>query len=131
MRAKPVKSGQWKVVAACRDSGKCELLDFLKDVPENMQAWKDGILLLMARAANDPMGPKSLSKEVCHDLGDGIWEFIRGRLRVLWFEHEGHVVVCTHGFVKKSQKTPASEIDRAKRVRSRVETEGLDIEAAK
>ena len=38
---------------------------------------------------------------------------IKDRLRVLYFYDEGRIVICTHGFVKKSQKTRQSEIKHA------------------
>ena len=51
--------------------------------------------------------------EVSHKIAGEIWELIAGRLRVLWFYDEGRVVVCSHGFVKRTRKTPLGEIDRA------------------
>ena len=45
-----------------------------------------------------------------------LFEFIQGRLRVLWFCDEGRLIICTGGFVKKGQKTPPSEIDHAIRL---------------
>ena len=38
--------------------------------------------------------------------------------RVLYFFVIGHKVVLTNGFIKKTQKTPKSEIKRAKRYRA-------------
>lgn len=51
--------------------------------------------------------------DVSHKISGEIWELIAGRLRVLWFYDEGRLIVCSHGFVKRTRKTPASEIDRA------------------
>lgn len=55
-------------------------------------------------------------------LGDGIFE-LRTRLgsditRVLYFFFVGKRIVLTHGFVKKTQKTPPQEIERAKEYRA-------------
>lgn len=55
-------------------------------------------------------------------LNDGIFE-LRARqssniTRVLYFFVEGKKVILTNGFVKKTQKTPPAEIDRAKRYRT-------------
>lgn len=55
-------------------------------------------------------------------LGDGIME-LRAKVgtdisRVLYFFVVGRKVVLTHGFVKKTQKTPPEEIDLAKRYRA-------------
>lgn len=38
--------------------------------------------------------------------------------RSLFFFFDGQKIVITHGFVKKQQKTPAREIERAKRYRN-------------
>ncbi len=51
-------------------------------------------------------------------LEDGIFE-LRGKVgsditRVLYFFYYGGKIIFTNGFVKKSQKTPASEILKAK-----------------
>ncbi len=54
-------------------------------------------------------------------LGDGIFE-LRTQLatdisRVLYFFVINGRAVLTHGFIKKTEKTPKSEIDRARRYR--------------
>lgn len=54
-------------------------------------------------------------------LGDGIFE-VRAKQgtdvsRVLYFFVVGRKIILTNGFVKKTQKTPPREIDRAKRYR--------------
>jgi phage-related protein len=74
------------------------------------------MLRLLERVAE--IGPPR-NTDISHQLGDGLWEFIQGRLRVLWFYDEGRIVVCSHGFVKKSQKTPRPELERAKQNRER------------
>jgi len=56
---------------------------------------------------------------VCRPMGDGLYE-VRTNLqdrrigRVLFCIHSGHMVLL-HGFVKKSQKTPKSDLDLAKK----------------
>jgi phage-related protein len=54
---------------------------------------------------------------LCRSLGAGLWE-IRSRLsgnriaRLVFFVAEGRVGVV-HGFIKKTQKTPAADLDIA------------------
>jgi phage-related protein len=60
---------------------------------------------------------ENLSKK----LDDGIFE-IRVSLpnkivRNLYYYVSGKKVIITHGFIKKSQKTPSKEIDKAKELR--------------
>lgn len=55
-------------------------------------------------------------------LDDGIME-LRAKVgsdisRVLYFFVVGQKVILTNGFIKKTQKTPKSEIERAKRYRA-------------
>ena len=52
---------------------------------------------------------------------DGIFE-IRAKVssnicRVLYFFYFGNQIILTNGFVKKTSKTPAKEIEKAKRYR--------------
>lgn len=55
-------------------------------------------------------------------LGDGIFE-VRAKQgsdisRVLYFFVVGRKIILTNGFIKKTQKTPLREIDRAKNYRA-------------
>jgi phage-related protein len=59
-----------------------------------------------------------IGKPLVGSLGKGLWE-IRSRLgdriaRVI-FCVEGSVMVLLHGFIKKTQKTPAHELDLARK----------------
>lgn len=61
-------------------------------------------------------GLQALNDAQCHtiDSKHRISEFIAGRLRVLFFQGaRGNMVICTHMFLKKTQKTPVKEINRA------------------
>lgn len=54
-------------------------------------------------------------------LEDGIFE-VRGKVgtdisRVLYFFYFGGKIILTNGFIKKSQKTPRGEIEKAKEYR--------------
>ena len=56
---------------------------------------------------------------LCRPLGQGLWE-VRSTLpsrriaRVLFFVHEDRIGVV-HGFIKKTQKTPADDLELARR----------------
>jgi phage-related protein len=53
--------------------------------------------------------------------GTEIWEFrtlynnIKYRLLAFWDTEEETLVIATHGFIKKTQKTPAKEIAMVRR----------------
>jgi phage-related protein len=111
MKLKTVLAGDWQVLAVCTERGDCPLLDFLAGLEGRLarDGWR--MLKLLDRVA--AQGPPR-NTEISHQLASGIWEFIQGRLRVLWFYDDGKLVICSHGFLKKRQKTPAGEIERAR-----------------
>ena len=62
--------------------------------------------------------------ELFNKLGDtDIWEFrtiynnVKYRLFAFWDRDEETLVVATHGLIKKTQKTPPSDIKRAQAIR--------------
>ena len=67
----------------------------------------------------------TLREPYSKSLNDGIFE-IRAKqgsdiTRVLYFFYVGNKIILTNGFVKKSQKTPLSEIALAKKYRAEYE----------
>ena len=70
-----------------------------------------------ARQVHDPRILKKLKNE--------IWEFRTRfdkqqiRLLAFWDPNKNSLIICTHGFVKKTQKTPKLEIEKAIAIRNR------------
>ena len=64
-----------------------------------------------------------LRKPYSAPLGDGIFElrciFGNDIARVLYFFYYEGKIICTNGFIKKTQKTPPEEIEKAKKYRAR------------
>lgn len=65
-----------------------------------------------------------MNTEFFKKLGDTeIWEFrtqfmgIAYRLLAFWDTREQALIITTHGFIKKTQKTPQNEIEKAERKR--------------
>ncbi len=65
-----------------------------------------------------------IDQELFKKLNNTIWEFrtqFKGkqvRLLAFWDNHKNDtLVLATHGFLKKSQKTPKAEIERAEKIR--------------
>jgi len=62
--------------------------------------------------------------ELFKKISENIWEFrtlyqsMAYRLFAFWDKDLETLVVATHGVVKKSQKTPKKEIDKAERIRA-------------
>lgn len=65
-------------------------------------------------------GPFSLPKSRVHliDKENKIYQFIGGNLRVAFFVDADCLVICTHGFVKKSQKTKSRDQNQATKARA-------------
>ena len=108
---KPVILGaKCKIYALQTCGDKCLTEDFLAEQRTAMSAEVDKLMrLLQYTAQNGPLR----NEEKCKPLGNDIYEFKTTNLRLAWFWDAGYVIVCLHGWVKKSQKTPPGEIDRA------------------
>ena len=95
-----------------------EALEFLSNL-EKKQYEKILFNIRKAQTRHDP--------ELFKKLKDEIWEFrtlyqgFQYRLFAFWDKanSENTLVVSTHGIVKKTSKTPDSEIQKAKQIRSR------------
>lgn len=116
MKLLKIHERQYTIHAVCDDHGKAALLDFLEGLGANLHSNRDGMLHLLERCSET--GPPQNS-ELKHHLGDGIFELRKGQLRVLYFTDKGKVIICSHGLIKKSQKTPKRDIEAAKRARLR------------
>ena len=101
----------YKVFAIGTPPDCCQLLDFLGELGANLKKDGDRVLALLKRVARDgaPRNP-----DICHQIEGKIYQFAQGRIRVLWFFDEGKIIICTHGFVKKTPKTPNREVNHAK-----------------
>ena len=90
--------------------------EFLSSLPAKLQAKVIRDLELLEQYGN------SLREPYSKYLEDGIYE-LRTKVstditRSLYFFFDGKKIIITHGFIKKQQKTPQSEIDKAKKYRS-------------
>ena len=99
-----------------REDGSKPAEDFILSQNNKMQA-----KLFMTLEFLEERGP-ALREPYSKPLGDGIFE-VRAKVgsdisRVLYFFVIGKRIILTNGFVKKTQKTPSSEIERAKRYRA-------------
>ena len=66
-------------------------------------------------------------------LGEGLYEFSFGlgnnEYRILYFydKNTENTIILTHGFIKKSRKTPRNEIERAKKIRLQYHRTGIKL----
>ena len=116
MKLLRVRGAEWKILAVCTERGDCPLLDFLATLEGRLARDGRRMLRLLERVA--VAGPPR-NTEVSHQVEAGVWEFVQGRIRVMWFYDEGKLIVCSHGFVKRSRRAPVWEIRRAREARWR------------
>lgn len=125
MKVYEFKSGRIRIGAVANEKDghdHCPLLDALANLEAVHDAHKQRLLALIELAANE--GLDALSTEQCHliDKNEKIFELIAGKLRVPFFKLDsGKVVLCTHVFLKKTQKTPKKEVDKAVRLKKKYE----------
>jgi phage-related protein len=115
-----LENGQRQVAAVKDEDGLCPVLKFMKEAPSSYRGSAKGFGALFKRYAQG--GRQLLSTELFHeaDREDGIWEFIKGRLRVYCFmDGDGHLVILSHGVVKKTQKTRKQDVEQAARLKER------------
>ena len=104
-----------KVILYKQQDGTIPVNDFLQGLDAKMRA-------KMARAIDRlKINGYELREPYSKSISDGIFE-LRAQAatnisRVLYFFVVNGKAVLTHGFVKKTEKTPQAEIERAKRYR--------------
>ncbi len=92
-----------------------ETSEFLRSLPEKP---RKKILYNIQRVARG-----EIDKDLFEKLNDDIWEFrtvfnnVKYRLLSFWDTEKGALIIATHGFTKKTQKTPAKEIAKAEAIR--------------
>lgn len=106
---------RFEVIFYEKRNGEVPVEDFLLSLDVKMKAKLSGIIGILQEYGNQVREPYSKY------LQDGIYE-IRGKVgsdisRVLYFFYHNGRIVLTNGFIKKSQKTPKEEIEKAKRYR--------------
>ena len=107
---------EYEVIFYDKADGTEPAKDFLLSLDKKMRAKMLRTISLLADNGPDLREPCSKA------LGDGIFE-LRAKVgsdisRVLYFFIVGRRVILTNGFVKKTQKTPPAELERAKRYRA-------------
>lgn len=123
MKLVKVYSGRFIVAAPVLDekSPECktsEAQTYLMNVSSDMQASARGMYTLFERYGMD--GRKLLPSNVFHEANkeEGIWQFIKGRLRLFCFiDESGALLILSHGTVKKTQKADRYEVAKAVRLK--------------
>ena len=107
---------EFEIIFYDKADGSEPAKDFILSLETKMRAKVFRTIDMLRKNGNKLREPESKS------LDDGIME-LRVKVgsdisRVLYFFVVGKKIVLTNGFIKKTQKTPESEIELAKRYRS-------------
>ncbi len=121
MQLKVLYSGVWTVVAPLDTDGSCPVDDELAAISSDPKLQSAAIGFRVAWSRIPLIGPKALGTALYHcvDEDHGIYEFVKGPMRLLCFEAGGRLVVCSHALRKKTQKTPRADKKRAIRLKDR------------
>ena len=99
------------------ENGRCPVAEFLDTMPSKVAQKAAWVLKLVQELETVPL--QYLKKL---GVADEIWEcrmtFGGNTYRMLGFFHGGNQMVLTHGFMKKTQKTPSQEINEAQRLKA-------------
>ena len=91
--------------------GTAPVEQFLDSLPVKMRTKAMYSLLLLERFGNRLREP--YSKEIDQGIFELGIQFANDITRIFYFFYVGNKIVLTNGFVKKTQKTPKSEIQLA------------------
>lgn len=110
-----MKENNWVVEFYETETHDCPVLEFINTLETKLRAKVFRDLSLLQEKGNNLRYPYS------EHLDDGIFELrtILGSniVRNLYFFVVGQKIIVTHGFRKKTQKTPAQQIEKAKSIR--------------
>ncbi len=96
---RPPGQAVWDVLAVADAQGRTLRDQLLRADPAD----HDALAMLAMLERNIPdHGPDTRNKNKCKPLGQDIFEFRRGAIRVLWFyaPRVRRLIICTHHFYK-------------------------------
>src|SRR3989344_9457630 len=105
----------FKILYYKDDKGNDPIQEFLINLGKSNR-----ILIAKTRQGLDKLRNRAYHKEpLSKHLEPGLWELrIRAGtdiLRIIYTFEKGQIIILIHGFVKKDQKTPAGELDLARK----------------
>jgi phage-related protein len=112
MRAKEFYRGAWGAICLATQPDGTSLASVF--IAELDTAERTKLLALLKRTAD--MGPRNINDGTKFKKLEGnLFEFKSFQVRMPCF-YDGRLIVLTHGFKKKQDNTPRTEIDRASKI---------------
>lgn len=97
-----------------RANGKCPTIDFISSLDRKIQRKIEFIFKIVE---DFQIVPSEYLKNINRDIYEIRVQLSGNIYRFLCFFYKGNIIVVTHGFQKKTQKTPMKEITRAEALR--------------
>jgi len=123
---KIVISDRWTFYTPCDADGSSELYSFLETIGSEYEADRAGLLAKLRTASCQDQGPQFFNEKICHFVDDihKIFQIRHRTLRLLMFYSatERRAVICSSPFIKRSDKTPSSEIKKARFIQEQYES---------
>jgi len=103
------------------DGDECETETFLNDLDSKYHASAAGLIRLIEQITESGLDGLSTKQFHLVDAENKIYELIKGDIRLLCFKgHANLLIVTTHAFIKKTQKTPENDKNKAIRHKKKV-----------
>lgn len=103
----------FQVVLYRKADGSEPVREFMDSLPQKLRTKMVGDLIMLKQRNVD------LREPYAKHMGKGLFELrishANDIVRVFYFFYEGRRIVVTNGFVKKTQRTPRRELERARR----------------
>lgn len=111
----------WSILAIAKQNGdktRCETLIFMQSIGKSQSQELSKITRLLNDTAKKGLPHNSQKFKKLKET-DGIYEFKANKIRLLCFfdDTETRLIICTHGFLKSTQKTPKAHIERAEQLK--------------
>lgn len=125
-----IEKDRYCVTAAASDrKGKveCSLTDFLNQCVDSKQYRGSAVGLYKLIEMFSMSGHDALTTDQSHfvDQDNKIYQLKKGDLRVLYFyANDKSIVICSHGFLKTTQRADKKEVKKAIRLRDEYMSSG-------
>ena len=103
------KRSNWEIVFYTDTRGNNPVKEFIEKLGKADKAKVIWIIDLLAEYGIHLTMPHS------RPLGQDLWELRADAGRIFYFTTSGRQFILLHGYIKKSQRTPARELDTARR----------------
>lgn len=101
----------WEIEFYETKNGKSPVKNFIKGLDKNMKSKAVHEIELLEEYGNNLREP--YSKYIANGIFELRIKFSSDISRIFYFFYVGNKIILTNGFIKKTQKTPKSEIEKA------------------